>query len=521
MKKELPYYYENILARENYVAKPNSVWVADFTEIEIEDNKKIYAFICVDIFANRVVTSQFSTKGIPAVDVVKKLETAIDLRLPIKPIRELIIHTDRGGQFIGNAYHNFVIEYEGFMVPSMSEANTPKDNSVAERYMRTFKEHKINNRTFEQELAHQRSLNSKFRGYKGIFNLYIRSLNSKPNKKSKKKSPERHDLDSSVASQLMSEPKYSKAFSKHFGPDHRRSEIDRFKLESMNVSSILEEIAAKKAELVDKTPFDNYEDNLAIQVINERLQDIYALIRSHPELTREHVQEAIAPIQVMLEEMDNQLNVMLPKRRKDRQSLPLRDPVRTELFEIFFNAAGVNAKYKKDLKMAQLKVAYTILFYVGLRVNEIRLFQEEDIRNAIKTSQFSVIHFKQKTSHIHVISDLAVKELKKLEYCYEIIFIKYKQKYLFGKDKPIAKQSLIRTINTDLQHICKINNIPYNIKSHSFRINMISRLLKNTSVQNAADIIGHSDIKSTMAYKRYALDKKEIQDLLNKIEEQD
>lgn len=47
---------------------------------------------------------------------------------------------------------------------------------------------------------------------------------------------------------------------------------------------------------------------------------------------------------------------------------------------------------------------------------------------------------------------------------------------------------------------------------------MISRLLKNTTVQDAADIIGYKDIKSTMAYKRYALNKKEIQNLLNKID---
>jgi site-specific recombinase XerD len=74
-------------------------------------------------------------------------------------------------------------------------------------------------------------------------------------------------------------------------------------------------------------------------------------------------------------------------------------------------------------------------------------------------------------------------------------------------------------MNQDLKHTCGINQIPYNIKSHSFRINMISQLLKNTAVQNAADIIGHRDIKSTMAYKRYALNKNEIQKLLNKIDQ--
>ena len=74
-------------------------------------------------------------------------------------------------------------------------------------------------------------------------------------------------------------------------------------------------------------------------------------------------------------------------------------------------------------------------------------------------------------------------------------------------------------INKDLKHTCQINQIPYNIKSHSFRINMISKLLQKTSAQNAADIIGHRDIKSTMAYKRYALNKREIQNLLNSIDQ--
>jgi integrase len=133
--------------------------------------------------------------------------------------------------------------------------------------------------------------------------------------------------------------------------------------------------------------------------------------------------------------------------------------------------AGSSAKHKQDLKCAQLKIAYSILFYAGLRVNEIRFFQDKDIQNAIKTSQFSVVHFKQREPHIHVISDLAVKELKKFKYQYDIIFVKYN--YLFGKNKPIDEKHLIKTINQDFKRTCEINQIPYNIKSHSFRINII------------------------------------------------
>lgn len=134
-------------------------------------------------------------------------------------------------------------------------------------------------------------------------------------------------------------------------------------------------------------------------------------------------------------------------------------------------------------------------------------------------TQFSFIHFKQKEPYIHLISDLPVQELKKLKPYYEIIFENYNFNYLFGKDHPIAEKSLIKMINKDLSRTCQVANIPYNIKSHSFRINMISKLLENTSVQKAVEIIGHSYLRSTMAYKRYALNKKKIQDLLNKIDQ--
>ncbi len=77
----------------------------------------------------------------------------------------------------------------------------------------------------------------------------------------------------------------------------------------------------------------------------------------------------------------------------------------------------------------------------------------------------------------------------------------------------VNEKTLIRTINADLKNTCELNNILFNIKSHSFRINVISSLLKVTSAQNTADIIGHQDIRSTMSYRRYSLSKSEVQDL--------
>jgi hypothetical protein len=53
----------------------------------------------------------------------------------------------------------------------------------------------------------------------------------------------------------------------------------------------------------------------------------------------------------------------------------------------------------------------------------------------------------------------ALEDLKKLNLEYEVIFEKYKYKFLFGKVEPIADKSLVRFINKDLTYTCEIGNI--------------------------------------------------------------
>jgi integrase len=168
--------------------------------------------------------------------------------------------------------------------------------------------------------------------------------------------------------------------------------------------------------------------------------------------------------------------------RGSRQTKPLREPISANLFPLFMENAGNNAKYKKDLKRAQFRVAYTILYYTVLRLNEIKILTQDDIQKAIDARPFNIVHFKTKQSHIHIRGNQAVKDLKKLEPDYQIIFQKHHYKYLFGKNKPSHEKQMIRSINLDLKNTCERFNILYNIKSHSFRINMISSLLKITSV---------------------------------------
>jgi len=485
----------------------------------------------MDIHSNKIIATTSSKKTITSQAIVKCLKQVIEKRFRFSPTIKLILHTDRGTQFTSKTYNNFVNQFADILDPSMARENTPTDNAVAERFMRTFKEHKIEGKTFEQSVQEFAVLG--YKSYRNIVNLFVKSLNKKPNKKSFLKAAEKHDTSVTVASMLMVEPKYPKAFSERFGEDPRREEIFKYKLENAKVTSVLEELAAKRAEIVDETPFDNFDDNLALKLIDKRLTELYELISHNPLVIKQYVEDAIQPAQEninqnvdelreeFLEEMgtlNKKIDILLPKVKRQKEIQPLRDPVDINLFSIFFTHAGNSFKYTKDLKRAQLRITYTILYHCGLRINEIRHLNQQDILTAIDAAQFNLVQHKTQKAHIHVLSKAAIQDLKNLKVEFSIVFEKYKYQFLYGKNKPTTKNSLIRMVNQDLKKTCEKNNIPYNIKSHSFRINMITNLLKITSVQNTASVMGHADIRSTMSYNRYSLSKTEIQNLLDQLE---
>ena len=56
----------------------------------------------------------------------------------------------------------------------------------------------------------------------------------------------------------------------------------------------LQELAAQKAELVDKTTFDSFENQLAYKIIDKKLAEIYNLTQNNPEITKKYVRQALA-----------------------------------------------------------------------------------------------------------------------------------------------------------------------------------------------------------------------------------
>lgn len=176
----------------------------------------IFIFLCIDIYTNFIVTYKTSKKTINSKQVISGIEKAIQKRFPVKPRRKLIIHTDRRTQFSSQAYNKFTENYKEIFIPSRSRENTPTDNAVEKRFMRTFKQHKINEVTIEEKIQSHLHIDPNFKSFRSVINQYAKSLNKKPNRKSKKTSSQKHDNSSYTASMLMIEPRHSKAFSEHF-----------------------------------------------------------------------------------------------------------------------------------------------------------------------------------------------------------------------------------------------------------------------------------------------------------------
>jgi integrase len=70
--------------------------------------------------------------------------------------------------------------------------------------------------------------------------------------------------------------------------------------------------------------------------------------------------------------------------------------------------------------------------------------------------------------------------------------------------------SYITFVNRDLKKICQEYKLDV-VSSHSFRIGLITSLLKEFRIQDVAQEMGHKSIESTLRYYRYqSKDKKHL-----------
>ncbi|MCM0761405.1 IS3 family transposase [Sporomusa sphaeroides DSM 2875] len=129
---------ENILEQKFIAEGKNKIWVGDITYIKTREGF-LYLMVYLDIYTRKVVGWSMD-KTMSEQIAIDALQAAVWSE---KPPRGLIIHTDRGSQFIGKQYKDMLLRH-GFKA-SMSRPGNPYDNAVAESFHKTLKTELVRN----------------------------------------------------------------------------------------------------------------------------------------------------------------------------------------------------------------------------------------------------------------------------------------------------------------------------------------------------------------------------------------
>ena len=113
------------------LARPNHLWSSDITYIEVQNQKRFVYLTCfTDEYSHYVVGYHLSYR-MRTQEVLKALKMAVNKQSPKTREEDLIIHSDRGGQFKAQDYIDYT---DGLNIArSMAGAGKSHENPVAER----------------------------------------------------------------------------------------------------------------------------------------------------------------------------------------------------------------------------------------------------------------------------------------------------------------------------------------------------------------------------------------------------
>ncbi len=143
--------------------------------------------------------------------------------------------------------------------------------------------------------------------------------------------------------------------------------------------------------------------------------------------------------------------------------------------------------------------AFTILYFTGLRLNELQEMNLSHIKELLDTGETKLLLPKTKSERKLFARDEFKKQLKKL---FEISSETDLQMKVISKGSSQSKKESIHP----LTFIAQVNEVMKSIlgtgyTSHSFRQGLITEMgAKGINTKIISKFIGHSDIKTTMHY---------------------
>ena len=116
------------------ISRPNQVWVADITYIDVEVERFVFLFLLMDLYS-RFIVGWHVTPSLEAEGAIQSLKMALKFHKTTEG--SLIHHSDHGVQYTSRAYMSVLIDQK--IRPSMGEIGNCYDNIYAERVIGTLK----------------------------------------------------------------------------------------------------------------------------------------------------------------------------------------------------------------------------------------------------------------------------------------------------------------------------------------------------------------------------------------------
>jgi len=129
--------YPNLL-KEKRFTDVNQIWTSDITYFKIRESTYYIVFI-MDVYSRRIIGYSVADNMRAELNV-KALQMALDLRGISKYGNQLIHHSDKGSQYISNAYTQLLGNYE----IRISMCNNVYENTHIERVNGTIKNQYLN-----------------------------------------------------------------------------------------------------------------------------------------------------------------------------------------------------------------------------------------------------------------------------------------------------------------------------------------------------------------------------------------
>lgn len=141
-----------------------------------------------------------------------------------------------------------------------------------------------------------------------------------------------------------------------------------------------------------------------------------------------------------------------------------------------------------------LERTFTLLYYTGCRINEIKQLRLHNIKTILETGEFIIVTPKTRRERKLFFSKEALKAIKRL-----FDLSQDANLYIIGVKGDYTKTP------SDITFISQVNQFIQEVlgsrySSHSFRSGLITEMSKSVNPKFIQKFIGHSDINTTMRY---------------------